>query len=372
MLDTPLTNKHSPGIELLRGVFCLWVLFAHLVQWTQIVQGMHAISENLSWGMSKLILIFQSSGETHPAVIGFVVLSGFCIHRNGLRNSHYDIKNYALRRIFRILPVFVAANLLGIIYYSLSSSWNKDLVRDLTLTNDISIPYVAAKLSGISAFIPSLHENTFQGNAPLHTVMVEMWLYVAYPILFKLMLHKKSERPLWLIVLTVWLCGVIGMKVFPWLLPWWNNGSFLGFLLFWWIGAKCISDNFVKKITSFIYPLMGIWILLTLVIVMNWSHSALLLEMRKALLALFFGIFFNKIQSINSLAFKFAWIGKPSYSLYAIHAPCSQLLLLLGLGFAPTVAITLGIGFIMFNFYEAPWIEFGRKMIHTKKSPAAL
>lgn len=101
--------------------------------------------------------LFQSNGQTHPAVIGFIVLSGYCIHRGGFRQSGGSARAYVIRRFFRIGPVYALASILGVAAFFASRRLNVQLAVAFTGTSEISIGRIAAKFSGISAFVPTLH-----------------------------------------------------------------------------------------------------------------------------------------------------------------------------------------------------------------------
>ena len=76
MLDSPtLPASRSRGIDSLRALFALWVVLAHVAGWASAVQGAAAMPTLIVSAMGGLITLFQSSGETHPAVVGFIVLS---------------------------------------------------------------------------------------------------------------------------------------------------------------------------------------------------------------------------------------------------------------------------------------------------------
>jgi peptidoglycan/LPS O-acetylase OafA/YrhL len=74
LLDRPRILRRSDGIDSLRAALALWVLFSHLATWGP-------LSETGSWGaLERLegygVDAFQGRGETHPAVVAFIVLSG--------------------------------------------------------------------------------------------------------------------------------------------------------------------------------------------------------------------------------------------------------------------------------------------------------
>ena len=92
MFSAPRDGKYSAGIEFARGLFALWVLFAHCLPWAQQVDSSRFIPTFLVDAGKWLIFTFQTRGEVHPAVLSFIVLSGYCIHRNGFRAGSFDIK----------------------------------------------------------------------------------------------------------------------------------------------------------------------------------------------------------------------------------------------------------------------------------------
>jgi hypothetical protein len=84
MAEAPILGLRSPSIDVLRGLLAFWVLGAHLFAWSGTLnQG----SIVLTAMFERLGQLFQSNGETHPAVLGFIVLSGYCIHRTGFRRQ---------------------------------------------------------------------------------------------------------------------------------------------------------------------------------------------------------------------------------------------------------------------------------------------
>ena len=105
-----MSFARSEGIDLLRAFFALWVLFAHLVPWAGLVSDGSILLRFLFAGLGR---VFQPAAETHPAVLGFMVLSGYCIHRNGFRRLEGSPKQDALRRFFGGAAVCVRASRLG-------------------------------------------------------------------------------------------------------------------------------------------------------------------------------------------------------------------------------------------------------------------
>jgi peptidoglycan/LPS O-acetylase OafA/YrhL len=71
---------------MLRALFALWVVIGHLIPWARRLQGVEAVPAWLYYFTDTIVdRLTQSSNELNPAVLCFIVLSGYCIHRNGLR-----------------------------------------------------------------------------------------------------------------------------------------------------------------------------------------------------------------------------------------------------------------------------------------------
>ena len=118
LLNPPNEVGRSHGIGILRGIFSIYVLlFAHVAFWADAVQGKGSVPSWLTSISNFMVWLFQSRFELNPAVLGFIVLSGFCIHRNGLR-SRIGLGSFAIRRAFRILPVFWLASIFGIVMFT--------------------------------------------------------------------------------------------------------------------------------------------------------------------------------------------------------------------------------------------------------------
>jgi peptidoglycan/LPS O-acetylase OafA/YrhL len=358
LADLPLRTERAPAIDLLRAAFALWVLFSHLMPWARQAAGESAPLEPV---ISALARLFQPQAETHPAVLGFIVLSGYCIHRNGLRRHAADLGGYAIRRGFRIVPVYVLATLAGVAVFLAGQALAPGLVAALSGTRAITADCLAVKLTGVSAFLPGLHECSFQGNAPLTTVMVEMWLYAAYPLLLALALHR-GERATWGAILVIWAAGLAWAAWHPADVSWWHNGSFAGYLLYWWIGAKFNDPRALALARRWAWALAAGWLLLSVAELVGGS-ALMLVELRKIVLAIGFGAAINLLdREWTSLPRALAAAGKAGYSLYAFHAPLLILCFALGAPWWVAGAAAIGCGFAAYALVEAPCLRLGRRL----------
>ena len=360
LFDAPTIRNRSDGIDFIRAFFALWVMAAHLVPWSARVvdDAERSVLEQIFRGIARL---FQSSGETHPAVLGFIVLSGYCIHRNGARrDNNFAIRGYALRRIFRIWPVYVLAVIVGVVLFFVSSAQDTEMARALLGTDGISTACVIAKLTGVSSFIPGLHICSFQGNAPLTTAMVEIWLYVLYGVVVTLLFRGVSQTTLFTAIGAAYLAMFVVVAVLPELRGWWHNGSVFSFALYWWIGALFVQSELPSR--RFITVVIVAWVILTALLMERTVESFVLTEMRKIVFAVMIGycvvLFDRRQRSWYRLGSR---IGLAGYSIYALHAPVLVALLVLGVpGWGAFLAV-LAIAGLTFLSFERPLTDLGKR-----------
>ena len=343
-------TTRAEGLDALRFLLAFWVLAAHMNHW--------AFTTAPHWftgTMTSLVSLFQPTSETHPAVIAFIVLSGYCIHRNGLRAENTAISPYVIRRTFRILPIFILATGVG----ALAGNY---ILGDA----NISVGGIALKLIGVSAFVPSLNAVTYQGNGPLHTVMVECWLYVVYPLVMLFLIRGGRERMVWIALGAIWILGVLFCRGNPALTNWWHNGSLLGFLLYWWIGAWLVSGRLPRHILA---VAVGLWIALSLKLLITGPSSDLIfVEARKVVFALLIGAFIAAIDKPARLTI--GRLGCAGYSLYAFHAPVGLVLLLAGFPWWLAMAGAIAFGFLAFLTVESPLTRLGKTIASSTASAA--
>ena len=358
-LDAPIIHSRSTGIDFLRGLLALWVLLAHSMPWAAYVKGNieQSVVEN---GLSWLVKIFQGHGETHPAVLGFIVLSGYCIHRNGARRvTGFSIKNYAWRRFFRIWPVYIIAIVVGLLCYFAYSSIDQVKAVAISGTPAINWACLASKFFGTSVFFAPLHACSFQGNAPLNTAMVEIWLYVLYAVVVARLIKGWRDSIIIAAIGLAYFLGLLFVSTSPNYLPWWNNGSVFSFAVYWWIGAKFVIDRPIKM--SIILITLAAWLLLTFAFIIQLTDNIIVVEIRKILLAILFGAVISSCdRTVRGWYKTLSQVGLFGYSLYALHAPLLILLLILGINVWAAMILVVGVAAVVYKFFEKPMIEFGR------------
>ncbi len=374
-----------PQLDILRAVAALSVVWVHywsyprdnlavLVPW---------LAELLSAG-DRLLQVFWPRGWSHPGVILFIVLSGFCIHlpQAGRPERPGDTRAFFRRRFFRIYPVFLAA--LGLGFFAnlgvppQSNIW--------VIPEPWSVGGLLASLAGLTAFWPGPGP---VGNTILHTVIAEMGLYVLYPVGLALVRRKG-----WPVVLSA-TAGISLVAV-----AWthygrveWAFTSTWGFLFFWWLGAFAAEFRALGRRLSaprfwlygaalvvlyagfntwVRYPAMSLFVgpLVAELWGLKFEGSALLAGPCFAALCMGLVWHIDYVRVGSAWIWRaLEWIGERSYSLYVVHIPTLGLTLWLLRGTEPwptlfwltvpllaVAVVALG----MYQWVEAPGMRRGR------------
>jgi peptidoglycan/LPS O-acetylase OafA/YrhL len=357
--DRRITYRNDK-IDRLRFLLALSVLFVHLIPWASFYGfEVNYYAESFNNLFSKF---FQPKGETNPAVLGFIVLSGYCIHRNGLRADYFHIKPYLIKRFFRIFPVYLLGTVLGIIIF-LQLGFADLKIQAFTSTSAISWLGCIIKVTGISALSP------FGFRV---TAAVEFWLYLIYPLVI-LLLARYSEKVLWQSLILLSVLGVVVVIIFPEIKAWWHNGSIFSFLIYWYIGAKFVSHSFYQLVKRKRLYLIVVFLVLSLILILSQAELYIIVEIRKIVLALIFGLLLKRIdisgRNSHLQVAKFESIQKIwslligcSYSLYALHTPLIVLGFALGIKLSNIIFAIITVSFLSYTFFEKPLIKYSKSL----------
>lgn len=212
----------NPFINRMRGILAILVVVSHIVGIAFTYPTTHDAFQN------ALAPLFMFTGFNY--VIGFIVVSGYCIVRSTLaRGPKFSLIQYTALRLTRIYPsLIICACIAGVVelvffgHPSRIAVWN----AGLTLHNFV------VSIFGMSGFY-----GQFGSYAPSYTVSYELLFYLIWGAVFALT-PTRFTLPISL------LAGVCLYFAFP------LNYSFAMVLFFVWLigAALAIHEDGVIKI----------------------------------------------------------------------------------------------------------------------------
>jgi len=156
---------------------------------------------------------------------------------------------------------------------------------------------------------------------------------------------------------------------------WWQNGSLLSFLVFWWIGVFAQKQETWVHNAKFKVSMIIEFIILTYLLLqpnndVNPQILRALAEIRRYILAFLACAIIKNIENNENIFLYFfklgAIFGKISYSVYALRAPLSILLLIyFNLDWYLIIPIVISISYLTHKYVELPFIRKGRLLSYT-------
>ena len=367
----------SSSLEGLRFFLAIWVFFAHLVPWHNYSTGTPPTSRTGFYDFFQtLAQVTQPKSSLHPAVIGFLVLSGYVIgvgfdQKTHIRLKYKFVASWLIRRGFRILPVYLLSVLLGALIYVLLKGTNE---QSLTGTQILSYPCLLAKSFSISSFYPAAYPNcAFQGNAPLVTTAAEIGLYFVFVISMVGIISGFSKLFATLLPL-FWLVGnliVAFNSTKPSLLEWWTHASAVNYFLPWFAGMTLAFFE-KRENTSYLKMLQrnfGIAVFVLGTTYFLRSNYSIDFYVRQLMLVFWTVVFYFILKVFPKRVTRFQrqlnFFGGISYAIYAVHAPLAIYLLFKEFNFISIICIVLLICLLIYFFYEKPIRRLGRRISGT-------
>lgn len=349
MSELPARAASAPNagrieqLDILRALAALSVVWVHY--WPFPRDNLAPVAPWLSHALTagdNLLQIVWPRGWSHPGVIVFIVLSGFCIHlpQAGRPERRVELGAFFRRRFFRIYPVYFFALGLGWLANAVMPAQSNIWVQPEPWT----FGAVARDVFGRSAFWPGAAP---LGNTILHTVIAEMGLYLVYPALLAVV-----RRGGWTVVLlgtAVLSLGATAATHYGRVE--WAFTSTWGFLFFWWLGAFAAEQRARHQGLEARRFWLNVTALLALYVIFNtWVRFPARSLLTGPLMADLFGPRFEGAGLITGPWFaalcmlllwhidfvrlspsrfwrSLVWLGERSYSLYAVHIPVLALTL---------------------------------------------
>lgn len=192
------------------------------------------------------------------------------------------------------------------------------------------------------------------GNAPLATVMVEVALYAAYPLILFAPLSDGARAALIGVTFGI---GFVLTGATPGMEWWWHNFSLVNFLLFWWIGAWFADLRRPKPTRGILLAIAACWAACTVISLLAPNLPAA--ELRKIATAILFAALDTPAITSPSLAA----MGRTGYSLYAFHMPVMVLAFAFGLSWWVSLGACLLSGILGYLAIERPAIALGQSLV---------
>jgi peptidoglycan/LPS O-acetylase OafA/YrhL len=324
----PNSQSRLNSIDALRGLAALTIVFYHArpMFWVGLDQTwkQYGLRPDINAWLGYATAIFYFGGV---AVDLFFVLSGYCIHRRGAQQlatnpkAELELKQYAIRRIWRIYPTYVAALCITAL---VDAYIRNNYPAEIMPGQDNSIFAFAISLLGL----PGLAAPYFGSNSVLWTLALEMQFYAIYPILFYVSRRYGSVKILaFSCCISLIYIGAGLLFDLSNLFPYRGSGSpiFLPYLFTWTFGFYLAEVEAGRAVLP-----KKFWLIASLVI--SLAVPSYLFNMRDLAIfswALLSGVLLywsvspsgNNFWSNNFLVRFLPGIGLFSYSLYAIHRP---------------------------------------------------
>lgn len=333
----PHPSQQQPArlwsLDALRGLCALVVFLNHWHVWSGFAPrgsfetAVHTVGQTAVNWFSDLC---WPLGGHHPAVIGFFVLSGFCIHypfeRRVIAGTPAPAwRDYFRRRFWRIAPVYWIACLLGLVFVFAERRWPTH--NDLLVLHQTATPLdVVVRFLGLAGVYP---REIFAGNYILTTVDVELLMYALYPWFFRV-----AARGAWG---TLGVAFVAAQLLVIQLLrvdvsPFWVFNSIFMLGLFWYMGAYAAHLFLHGRDRVRVWHLLAAWA--GFIVLKNIPHFYGLTLLTQAACALVctLGILLVLRGELRSPALRehplmraLRYAGDLSYTLYAVHTPIIML-----------------------------------------------
>ncbi len=306
--------------------FSHWHLWAHFTPVGTAERFFHAFGDVAHDAFTYLA---WPTGGHHPAVLGFFVLSGFCIHypferraRSG--GSVSDWRAYFHRRFLRIVPVYWAACALGFVFVAAQIYYPAPspllALHAASSTEDILI-----RVTGLAGIYP---REIFAGNYILTTVTVEIFMYALYPLI-----HRSALRGQWRgLALAFVALHLFAIYLLRWFSPYWVFNSIFMFGVFWFAGAYAAHLHLARRNRVRAGWFIAAWLLFLAVKSLPSFYGLNLLKQAAWASVCVLGILWAvrweekhpALAARRSVA-ALRWLGDISYSLYAMHTPAIML-----------------------------------------------
>lgn len=332
-------------LDSIRGLAALLVVVSHIFE--------TYIKHNPA-NYSKLVTLFELVEPGRIGVIVFFLTSGFVIPWSLKLNAEHALKNFVIRRFFRLYPAYWFSIIVAVI------------VGIGVGVNIISVEQTLMNFTMIQKFLGV--ESVIGAYWTLH---LELVFYVLCAVLFTLgLLHKNH----YLIMLTILFClcsvGVAALRYYsqikvPIIMP-------LGLAIMFY--GALLRNYFIEKQTELTKPLIFLTVFYFSALLIA-DHFYYVDGWLKWFLThvMAFSTFFLLVTKVKLHQAIAVYLGRVSYSLYLLHAMVIGVAFEVfgdfaysGVGFVVTLITIIGASILCadlsYRFIEKPGVELARKI----------
>ncbi len=337
-----LDSKTHHGINILRGVFAILVVAAHSLD----LAAKSFAPEFAETQIGKVLL--GTLGNGFYWVMGFFVLSGFCIQlsvQSSYAKGCYSVRGYLAARVTRIAPLFYIALLFAATVELLAHQLG---TRPPVWQNGINIP----TFLGNVLFTQNI-TGWFGSYAPAWSITCEMAYYLFWPAALYLSDYRAARASIGAAIIAVILAaGIYILDRFSgtqYLVGVW---MLLYLSVLWFAGAFVAAEwNHLSK-SNLLRVLSHLWLPgLALVFLLEYK-GFINFHVRNILLGpVFIGLLFNLRSWPDWLLdhkTHAETLGNISYPLYLLHGPLLVLMgtIMLFFGLRPGLTVAFFVLFL--------------------------
>ncbi len=354
-MSSPITQQRFAKLESLRGFTACYVVLHHLAR------------QYLPHKWYRLPFTFGPE-----AVIVFFVLSGFVIYYTTQTNpADQLLRNYAVKRVRRIYPIFIAA--LALAYLAQCVAIGAWFVPNF------------AQLAGNLLMCQGISIDPFY-DGPLWSLSYEWWFYVLFFLLLKI--EKQPGRRQY------WAAAIAGLGLVTAAIRLNQASLFLLYFMIWWCGAEMARQFLDEGTITWQRQRFAIWMLALL------AFGSIVL-LRPALLAheplsaldppvvfvrhLAAGVAIacagiawkqRRFAGFDILLGGFAVLAPISYGIYAVHMPVIVAVTALAipafLQIPLIILLVLGLGYVLEVPFQKQINRVTRPLLSGERHPTRL
>ncbi len=314
-------------IDICRGVFAILVVIAHGYEIMARLQDRDVVS--LPPWVQHIIAAFPGAGIYW--VMGFFVISGYCIHLSVSRlqkGDRFPLKTYIEARVTRIFPLYYAALLFAVVI-----EWVIAPARPHAWPDGVRGPVLISQL-----FCVQNLTQTYGSFAPSWSITNEFFYYLFYGLLACLLMKRREWMSGAGLVICVAVASVLQiLYVGPLRSPLvYSTGMLFGLGLFWFLGAYLAQHSETIVHSRWLRIAAKGWIPL-LVLGIYWKYDTRLpLQGFYVFTGLAFALMlarFLQAPEPEAGAIAPVWrtrvveaLGLLSYPMYLFHAPFMMLI----------------------------------------------